>query len=118
MFPAVQVPESAGIKKPVEVKLKPKWSFDGRRRVFTREDGTEFSPKDVLPKKSRIVYKVPSLAQADSKSLSKDERELRRYLQIILPDEVPPANYLETIRAWPCVEDAHLAPDVSLPQLY
>lgn len=115
MFPAVQVPEGAGIKKPVEVKLKPKWSFDGRRRVFTREDGNEFAPKDALPKKSRILYKVPSLAQADPESLSKDERELRLYLQIILPDEVLPADYLQAIRAWPCVEETHLAPDVSLP---
>ena len=114
MFPEAKVPKSAKIKKPVEVKLKREWSFDEGRRVFTR-GGNEFDPMDGLPENSRILYKVPSLVEADPKQLSKDERELRRFLQIILPDDVSPADYLQSIRAWPCVEEAHLALEVSLP---
>ncbi len=115
MMPAVPLPQSAGIKTPVEVKLKPKYRYDSSRRVFESDTGERFKPSGDLPKNTRIVYKVPALAEADPARLSKHEKDLRRYMQVILPEGESPADYVETIRAWPSVEDAWVAPEISLP---
>jgi hypothetical protein len=115
MMPAVPVPQSAGIRTPVEVKLKPKWRYDSSKRVFESDSGERFKPSGELPKGTRIVYKVPALAEADPATLSKSEKDLRRYMQVILPEGESPADYVEAIRAWPSVEDASVAPEISLP---
>jgi hypothetical protein len=115
MMPAVPVPRSAGIRTPVEVKLKPKYRYDSSKRVFESERGERFKPSGDLPKHTRIVPKVPALAQAHPAKLSKYEKELQRYFQVILPEGESPADYVEAIRRWPGVEDAWVAPEVSLP---
>jgi len=117
MIPAVPLPEGSKVRTPVELKLKPKWRFDTSRRVFVSDSGEEFAPRGELPKKTRIVYKVPSRVKADESKLSKYERDLRYYMQVILPVGESPADYVNYIRAWPCVEEAHVAPEVSLPGL-
>jgi hypothetical protein len=118
MIPAVQVPRGAGIKTPIEVKLKPRYRYDPARRVFESDSGKVFKPAADLPKKTRIVHKVPALAVADPKTLSRHERDLGRYLQVILPEGKSPADYVETIRSWPGVEAAWVAPEVSLPHAF
>jgi hypothetical protein len=115
MIPAVPVPRSAGIRVPVEVKLKPQYRYDAGRRVFESDKGERFKPDGALPKGTRIVYKVPALAEADPRKLSASERDLRLYMQVILPEGAAAADYLEIVRAWPSVEDAWVAPEVSLP---
>jgi hypothetical protein len=115
MMPAAPPPQNAGIKVPVEVKLKSKYRYDSRRHIFESDSGERFKPPGDLPKNIRIVYKVPALAEADSAKLSRHEKELRRYMQVILPESESPADYVEAIRAWPSVEEAWLAPEVSLP---
>ena len=116
MMPAVPLPQNAGIKFPVEVKLKPKYRYDPRRRVFESESGKQFNPSGDLPRNTKIVYKVPALAEADPARLSTPEKDLRRYMQVILPDGKSPADYIKTIRAWPSVEEAWLPPEISLPK--
>ena len=116
MIPAVPVPRSAGILRPVELKLKPGWRYDPKRKVFTREDGQEFSPGRTVPKGSRIAAKVPALLRRAPARLSKAERDLQRYVQVILPRTVSAADHVEAVRRWPCVEAAHVAPEVSLPR--
>lgn len=115
MMPAVPLPKSAKIARPVELKLKSDWRYDSKRGVFVSKSGQVFAPRKALPRNTRIVYKVPSLARAARSGLSKAERDLQRYVQVILPRSASPAGYLEAISAWPSVEDAHLAPEVSLP---
>ena len=115
MIPAVPVPKNCGVKTPVEVKLKTGWRFAASRRMFESDSGEKFSPRADLPKNSRIVYKVPNLGEADEAKLSKHERDLRRYIQVILPAGESPAEYVAAVRAWPCVAEAHVAPEVSLP---
>ena len=117
MMPAVSVPANAGIRAPVEVKLKPQYRYDSNLRVFESDTGKRFKPSGDLPKKTRIVYKVPALAEADAHALSKSEKDLRRYMQVILPEGVSPADYVEIIRAWPSIEEAWVAPEVSLPNV-
>lgn len=115
MMPAVPVPKGAKIARPVEVKLKSTWRYNPKRNVFVSETGHEFVPSKALPKNTKIVRKVPGLGRSASQSLSKVERDLARYVQVILPKSASLADYLVDISAWPCVEEAHLAPEVSLP---
>jgi hypothetical protein len=115
MMPSVPPPQGAKIRVPVEVKLKRTYRYDPTRRVFRSESGKLFAPAADLPKATLIVYKVPSLAAADPAKLSKSERDLRRYVQVILPEGESAADYIDVIRAWPSVEDAWLAPQISLP---
>lgn len=120
MIPAVRIPADAKIRTPVEIKLKPGWQFDAGRDVFVSDRGEEFEAHGELPNKSKIVHKTPAIAAAARKAkgkLSDDEKNLLRYLQVILPADEPPAKHLKTIRAWPWVDDANLPPDPSLPQL-
>jgi len=114
MMPAVPLPRNSRIRIPVDVKLKRHWSYVPERRVFVSESGETCARRD-LPRKTRIVYKVPALARANEAKLSKPEKDLRRYLQVILPAGESAADYVRIIRAWPSVEEAHVAPDVSLP---
>lgn len=100
----------------MEVKLKRKYRYDSGRRMFESASGERFKPSGDLPKNTRIVYKVPALAEADPAKLSKHEQDLRRYMQVILPEGVSPAEYVEAIRAWPSVEEAWVAPEISLPK--
>jgi hypothetical protein len=118
MNPAVQIPEDARIRTPVEIKLKPGWQLDSSQRLFVSDRGEKFSPREELPKDSKIVYKTPSLAavaRRPNAKLSADERNLLRYLQVILPPDESPTKYIEPIRRWRCVAEASLPPKVSLP---
>jgi hypothetical protein len=112
MMPAV--PPPGHIRVPVDVKLKRGWRYVPERRVFESGSGESFAPRG-LPRTTRIVYKAPALARADEATLSKPEKDLRRYLQVILPPGVAAADYVRLIRAWPSAEEAHVAPQVSLP---
>ena len=104
------------MRAPLDVKLKSGWHFHTKRRAFESDAGETFSPRGDLPKGSRIVYKVPDLAKADAAKLNQHERDLRRYLQVVLPKGESPAEYLRAVRAWPPVEVVHVGPEVSLPQ--
>jgi hypothetical protein len=113
MFPAVQAPPGLSLRA-IDLKLKPRWRFDGARGLFIADSGRTFSPSN-LPKGSRIVYKVPSLAAADPAKLSAPERALTRHMQVILPAQGTTAAEVTAIRSWPCVADVSAAPEVSLP---
>lgn len=98
----------------MDLKLKSHWRFDTARSLFVMGSGRMFVPTG-LPRGSRIVYKAPSLAAADAARLSRHERDLQRYVQVILPAKESPQGYLAGIRAWPCVESASSTPQLSLP---
>lgn len=114
-IPAVPVPRDGSVRMPLDFKLKSAWHFHTKRRAFASDSGETFSPRGDLPEGSRIVYKVPNLAKADAGTLNEHERDLRRYMQVILPKGESPAEYLQAVRAWPPVEEANVGPEVSLP---
>lgn len=117
-IPAVPVPGGGSVRTPIDFTLKAGWHFDTTRRSFESDSGETFSPRGELPQGSRIVHKVPNLARADTSRLNEHERELRRYMQAILPHGESPARYLRAVRSWPSVEEANVGPEVSLPQKY
>lgn len=105
----------ADIKPYLVVKLKRKWFYDLRRRMFVESSGKKFSPKEDLPKNTRIVYMTPDLAKKPMNSLLKDERDLVRYLQVILPKGINPTKYLPILKRWKCTEEVRFPPEISLP---
>ena len=113
MFPAIPPPKELRGRS-VDFKLKPGWRFDEAKGVFIGPSGAEFAvPR--LPKNSRVIYKVPSLARSASKKLSGAERDLQRYMQVILPSPRSTKSVLQAVQSLPAVEEAHLAPEISLP---
>jgi hypothetical protein len=115
-IPPVPIPNGGRVRLPLDFTLKPGWSFDRKRRMFVSATGETFSPARNLPRGSRIVYKVPTLAAADASTLSEAERALQRYMQLIPPEGTPADALLDAVRAWPSVEDVHVGPNVSLPR--
>jgi hypothetical protein len=115
-IPAVPLPQDGSVRTPVDFRLKAGWRFVSRSGTFESDSGETFSPRGDLPEGSRIVYKIPHLARADASKLNEHERELRRYMQLILPPRTSPAKYVSTVRGWPCVEESHGGPQASLPQ--
>lgn len=114
MLPAVHPPAGLAARRPLELKLKAGWRYDAGRRLFVGGAGRTCEPSG-LPEGSRIVYKVPRLASADPKRLSKPERDLQRHLQVLLPEKRSASDYLAAVRGWPCVERVEVGPEVSLP---
>ena len=115
-MPAVPLPGKSSVRTPLDFKLKSGWRYLPKGAVFETDSGERFSVDGDLPAGSRIVYKVPHLARANAAKLNEQERDLRRYMQLILPQGESPAKYLGTVQDWPCVEEAHVAPEVSLPR--
>ena len=115
MFPDVPVPGRAPIRRPVELKLKPGWRYQSRRRAFTSESGEVFSPRRDLPAYTRIVYQVPELSAVDPKELSQSDRELQLHMHVVLPPGESPEDYVGVVLRWPCVAEASAGPEVSLP---
>lgn len=113
MYPAVPPPKGL-VARSVDFKLKPGWRYDEAKGIFVDSRGARFAPPP-LSKKARILYKVPGLARSSPQGLSKPERDLQRYMQVLLPASDAPEQYLKTIQSWPCVDEAHVAPEVSLP---
>ena len=113
MFPAVPAPRGGKIRVPVEVKLEPGWHYDLDRREFVSDDGESFKPAGELPSATKIVPKVPDAPRARKPTPA--ERDLARYAQVILPPGESAADYVETVRAWPCITEAHVGPEISLP---
>ena len=107
--------QPAGMKPHLVVKLKSGWSYDPKHRRFVEVRGKSLSPGKSLPDGARIVYMVPDLVTRSPESLTKDERDLARYLQILLPEGVDPSHYIDTVRQWECAEEVRLPPEISLP---
>ena len=104
-----------GMRPHLVVKLKPDWRHDATRGAFVSRAGENLSPGDDLPPGSRIEPMVRQFAEADPKTLSEDERNLARYVYVILPKRIIASDCLETVRQWACVEEVRLPPEISLP---
>lgn len=118
MIPGVPISDNENIKPQIDFKLKPNWRFDAAKRVFTSDSGEQFSLGEDLPEDAKVVYKTPNSARASAAGMSREEKELRQYMQVILPKGESPAEYLKMVRSWPCVAEAHTGPQISLPNQF
>ena len=106
----------SGEKTPyLVITLKDGWLYKPSRRIFVSSYGQKKYVPNELPKGSKIVYVAPALSRAVRESLSKDKRNLAKYLHLILPKGTDPLTYLTIVRTWVCVEEVRLPPDISLP---
>lgn len=99
----------------VAAVLAPGWRIAAARGVFERAGAGRLDVAAELPKGSRVVYAVPSLAGADPATLGDDERDLARHVQVILPRGADAAAALARVRRWACIERAAVAPRPALP---
>ena len=112
MFPSIPPPKEL-VGKSIDCKLKPGWRYDEKRAVFVGPKGEAHQAS--LPKGARIVYKVPNLSSSSRRSLSPAERDLSRYLQVILPTGRGVEKLVPLVQSWPAIEEAHVTPQISLP---
>ncbi len=106
---------SAGVSPHLDVRLKPGWRFDRRRRALVSETGRSLSLRGRLSPGARVVPMAPTLADADPQSLSEDERLLARYLQVVLPPGTDPDDLTVNLRALEGVESVSAPPRIGLP---
>ena len=104
----------AKVRPSLSLRLNPGWRIVGPAELVDAA-GTRLLVAADLPAGAELVPTVPALAAADLKRLSAPERELARHVQLILPAGADAARLLPAVRRWAAVEDAQLAPQVSLP---
>ena len=104
----------AGVSSHLDVRLKPGWRFDRRRRALVSDGGRSLSLRGKLSPGARIVPMAPTLADADPQSLSDDERLLARYLQVVLPPGADPTDWAADLRGLEGVETVSTPPRISL----
>jgi len=118
MFPITGLAKAKhlkGLKPHLVVKIKAGWTFNPKEKMFVSRKGKKFSPTPHLPKGSEVRFMTPELATSDPGSLSKAERNLARYLQILFPQGTAPKRFIMAIKEWECIEEVRLPPDISLP---
>lgn len=108
------VPPPPGMPRVVSVKVKPGWAFDAKARCFTGPKGATFTPD--LPAGARLAPTVPQLAGRAPGTLSAAERDLQRYVQVILPEDHDVEAFAAAAGRWPCAASAEAGPSVSLPR--
>ena len=113
MQPSVSLPPGL-IARPIDFKLKPGWHYETAQGVFVGPRGVRFALQD-LPASARVEHKVSIPKRTAARQWSKAERELQRHMHVVLPPEHKPEEYVADVQRWPCVEEAHLAPEPSLP---
>jgi hypothetical protein len=105
-----------GLQPHLRVKLKKEWRFDPDKGAFhdlSAKRKGHVTPR--LPPGSRVVPMVPALAEADPRTLSKEELDLARFVYIVLPEGAKPERILQEVREWPFVESAEPPRSISLP---
>jgi hypothetical protein len=105
----------AELLRALSLKLKPGWRFDSAAGQFVSASGERLSILDQLPKGSEIVPTAPALATAEPAKLSAAERQMARYVQLILPKGAAAKELLPIVERWDAVEEVTLPPDISLP---
>lgn len=95
--------------------LKPGWWFDAHAGAFVSADGSRTPIADRLPAGSRLVPTAPAVAQRPPAKRSAPERELARYVQLLLPADADAEATLRLVQGWDMVERAVRPPHVSLP---
>ena len=104
-----------GVSPHLDVRLKPGWRFDRRRRALVPEVGEAVSLRGRLPAGTKIVPMAPSLADADPRSLSEDEQLLARYLQVVLPAGAEESELAAALHDLDGVELVSTPPRIGLP---
>ena len=104
-----------GVRPHIDVKLAPGWHYDQSREKFISDKGDTFTTEQELPANTSIRHTAPNLAKKKPHTLSKSERNLASYVQVIFPYGTQVKDHLPKINKWPCVLEVHLPPQISLP---
>ena len=97
------------------VEIKDGWELDPDGERFCSESGKIVVIKKGLPPSTRVVRRVPQLANKPRNKLSDDELDLLKYFNVLLPNKSDPADYVDLIKGWACSERVDLPPEYGLP---
>ena len=108
-----------GVATHLNALLKPGWRFDRRRCAIVSASGHAIRLKQLLPRGAKVVPTVPSLLNADPKSLSEDQSVLARSLQVVLPSasmsDVNPSELAAELSRLDGMESVAKGPRLALP---
>lgn len=113
MQPAIPVPGHAGVRLPIVVELKKGWHYEEASGSFAH-GRQRFDPAEALPAGAQVTQRFPA---GSIPPRTTQERELARFVQLVLPPDDVPAKYLDLVQRWPCVANAYVIPPPSLPSL-
>lgn len=101
-----------GAEPYVLVRLAPGWRLESNAFVSGAD---RVALADSLPRGTRARAHVPALASRDPKTLSEPERELARYIQVLLPKGAEPEAARAALEKLAAVERATVPPAPELP---
>jgi hypothetical protein len=97
------------------IRIKVSWRFDPKTSRFLSEGKQSVETRSDLPPHSHVRYRMPQLAAVRKETLGKDEANLARYFNVILPSGSDPSEFVKVVTKWPCVEEVEIPPEVGLP---
>jgi hypothetical protein len=104
-----------GVAPHLELRMKPGWRFDSRKRALVSESGQTISLRNLLPTGARVLLVAPSLADDDKRLLSDDERLLSRSLQVALPADADSKAVVAALRKIKALDQVSTGPQIGLP---
>ncbi len=103
-------------RKPfLDVALRQDWRFVDAERHLVSDSGSMIPLLQDLPRGTQVVNKVPSLAASDAASLSADERNLARLIQVIFRSKSDKMRGREKLLECAAVESVSEPTEISLP---
>lgn len=97
------------------LEVKEGWDLDENGELFRSESGKSITVKKGLPPSSRVLRRVPQVAGKPRGEMSKDELQLLRFYNILLPKKSDPAKYLDLVKKWPCTASVNLPAEIRAP---
>jgi len=96
------------------VRLKKGWHFeaDSGRFVAARKS---IDARSLLPKGAEVRPHIPQPAGAPGERASAAEKELARFVQVVLPRNADLRVAQRRIEELEAVQDVHVSPEVELP---
>jgi hypothetical protein len=101
-----------GLRPVLLVKLGRGWRLDAKGGGLVSSRGQHVELVG-LPARTEVRSVLPPRARAAKASAV--ERELERFVHVVLPSRANAARILEVVRRWKGVEAASLPPDIHLP---
>ena len=97
------------------LRVRDGWRLNHDGSTFVAADGQQIDTAEVLPCTVTVEPRFPQLHSADQRSLTKDERDLTRYFNVLLPATAPLAEIQAALRVLPFCEQVDMPPEISLP---
>ena len=114
MIPAIPPPKELRCRS-IDFKLKPGWRFDEAKGVFIHRSGLEFANRRGCRKTAASSIKCPAWRDRHPKNSPALKEICSATCRLIPPSPRSTKSVSQAVQSLPAVEEAHLAPEISLP---